>query len=175
METPLITKIMFGNESFPIEASDGKRIISSSENIARIGSNFKKFGLDKPSQSTKKINVVIHEVTVNGTFFEIFSGINQNLSKLVLTMAQIILFCEDHHDKLRQRGFGNFFLTEKKLSIFQKICKFLFNKKTEYFVVYINVHSNGLGAHVDRLEDGYVWSGGCGHRAVSPQLIPSVA
>lgn len=171
----VITRIMFEGQSFPLEASDGKRIISLGKNIAWFSSNFKKFGLDKPSQPTKKTNVVIHEMTANGTFLEIFLGINQYLSKLAMTMAQILLFCENNPDKLRQDGFGTFFLTKKKLNVFQKICKFLFNRKTEYFVVGVYVHDGGLRVYVRRLEDDYDWNGECRHRVVSTQLTPSEA
>lgn len=175
----IITRIMFKGQSFPIEASDGKRIISLGNNIAWFSSNFKEFGLDKPSQPTEKINVVIHEMSAGGTLFEAFSGINQDLSKLVLTMSNILEFCEQHPDKLRQDWFGARFLTEKRLSIFQKICRkigrFLFNKKIGYFVVCVYVDSDGLYVYVFRLELGDVLDGECRHRLVSPQLTPSEA
>jgi hypothetical protein len=40
----------------------------------------------------------------------------------------------------------------------------------EYFVVYVNVHSDGLAVSVRRLGLGDVWDGEYRHRVVSPQL-----
>lgn len=167
----IITRIMFEGQSFPIEASDGKRTISSDKNIVWFSPDFKKFGLDQPSQSTEKVNVIVHEIMSDGTFLDIFSRINQDPSKLVMTMSNILDFCEQHRDKLRQDGFGTFFLTEKRLNIFQKICQKLLNRKSGYFVASVHVHSDGLYVYVYRLEDGRVWAGESRHRVVSPQLL----
>ncbi len=174
MKTPptAITRIMFEGQSFPIEASDGKRTISSDKNIVWIDPDFKDLWLDQPSQPTKMINVVVHEMTAKGTFLEIFSGINNNPSKLVMTMAQILIFCGQHRDKLRQDGFVTFFLTERTLNIFQKIRRRFFNREPKYFVVRVYVLAGGLDVHVSYFESGHIWSGQNNYRLVSPQPIP---
>ncbi len=168
----VITIVLFDGQSFPIAASDGKKIISLGKNIIWFCSDFTRFGLDKPSQSTKKVDVVIHEMTADGTFLEVFSGINPDLSKLVMTMANILDFCEQHPNKLHQDGFGTFFLTEKKLNIFQKIFRHLFNRKLEYFVTRVYVHSVGLSVYVHRLECSFVWLAEYRHRVVSLRCAP---
>ena len=142
-----------------IEALDGKAYISDAKKTFKsfINSDFKNWGLNQSSPATAETLLDISEMTSDGTFVQIFTGITPDLEKLVMTQAQIIRFCEKHPTWLRQEGYATFFLTKVG---------------DEYFVVRVFVYSDGLRVYVDRLENGSVWSGGYRHRVVSPQLIP---
>ena len=172
MKTTPITQIMFDGQSFPIPASDGTRIIAVGKNIAWLDPDFQKFKLNEPSRPTKATNVVIREVIANGTFWQIFKDINPDWRQSIMTMSQIGEFLERYPDKLRQDGLGTFFLTEKRLNILQKLCRFLFNKQMGYFVVRVCVRSGSLRVYVYRLGNDLVCYGECRLRVVSPQLIP---
>ncbi|MFA5109694.1 MAG: hypothetical protein WC458_04100 [Patescibacteria group bacterium] len=171
-----ITKIIPDNLKLPVRELDGRLIISKATDVfGWVDSNFRKLGLDKPSRPTKKVNALVSEIIGDGTFIRIFTDINPNLEKSVMTLSQIIEFCKNYPSWLKQRG-ETLFLTEKKRSIFQKIWNFILRRKLrKYFVVHVHVFSDGLDAYVHLLEDGYVWRGECRYCVVSPQLIPSVA
>jgi hypothetical protein len=171
-----ITKIVSGNVILPIKELDGRSTISKATDVFKfIDFNFKKFGLDKPSRPTKKVNVLVSEIIGDNTFIRIFTDINPNFGKSVMTLNQIAEFCKNHPFWLSQ-GRGTFFLIEKRRSAFQKILDFILRGEIrKYFVVCVVVASGGLGIGVGRLEDGGVWGSEDRHRVVSPQLIPSVA
>lgn len=167
MKNTRITRIISAGQDLPIGDLDGKIIISRAQDIFKSGidSDFKKFGLDKPSRPTKKINVVVSEMIANGTAFHIFKSLNLDLDKSVLTMSQIIEFCKNYPNWLLSERFGTFFLT-KKMNIFQGIFSFilrLFFKKInlgKYFVAYVFVFGDGLRVDVYRLEHDLVWNAG---------------
>ncbi|MDP2944498.1 MAG: hypothetical protein Q8N57_02950 [bacterium] len=171
------TRIISAGQELPIGDLDGKIIISQAKDIYKSGidPDFKKFGLDKPSRPTQKINAVVSEMTADGTFLQIFKDIDPDLDKSVLTMSQIIKFCESHPDWLPRNGFGTFFLT-KKMNIFLRIFNFIlkiFFKKInlgKYFVVRVRVYADGLFVYVRRLGHDGVWRGEFRRRVVSPQL-----
>ena len=91
----------------------------------------------------------------DATFVQIFTELNSDLDKLVMTQAQIIRFCEKHPTWLRQEGCATFFLTKVK---------------GEYFVVFVVVRADGLNVDVYRLEHDNVWNVSYLHRVVAPQL-----
>lgn len=156
---PSILRLISGGEKLMIEALDGKAYISDAKEIFKsfIDSDFKNWGLNQSGPATAETLLDVSEMTSDGTFIQIFTGISSDLEKLVMTQAQIIRFCEKHPTWLRQEGYATFFLTKVN---------------GEYFVVRVYVYSDGLLVRVFRLESGHVWFGECPLRVVVPQLIP---
>ncbi len=150
--------LISAGEKVMIEALDGKAYIADAKQTFRsyIDGNFKSWGLNKAGSTTLETLVDIHEVVEDGNLVKIFTSLNPDLEKLVMTQAQIIRFCEKHPTWLRQEGYGTFFLT--KVS-------------DEYVVVPVYVNSDGLYVDVYRLGGARVLRGRCRHRVVSPQLI----
>ncbi len=156
---PSILRLISGGEKIMIEALDGKAYISDAKKTFKsyIDGDFKNWGLNQSGPATAETLLDVSEMTSDGTFVQIFTGITPDLEKLVMTQAQIIRFCEKHPTWLRQEGYATFFLTKVN---------------GEYFVVHVRVYSDGLDVYVRRLGHDYVWYGGYRRRVVSPQLIP---
>lgn len=167
-----ITRIVPGAEKLTIEALDGKLRIADAKNVFKsyIDPDFKSSELDQYGPATPKMSVTVREIIENATFMQMFTSIGRKLSKLVMTQAQIINFCEKHGDHLCQEGSSTFFLTETKLNFSQKLYRFLFDRKFGYYVTHVYVSSDGLDVNVNRLEDDCVWRDGPRRRLVSPQL-----
>jgi len=171
METAEIIRVISARHEWPIRKLNGKTTIFQARHVFKwIDSDFKKFGLDKSSQPTKKMNVIAGEVT-GRTFLQIFMDINPDLGKSVLTISQIIALFEGHPSWLLQEGLRIFFLIKKNLGIFRKILA-LFSKGTSehYYVFVVNVYLNGLCARVYLLDDDV--RSGEHHYVVYPQFIP---
>jgi len=153
--------LISAGEKVMIEALDGKAYIADDKQTfsAFIDGNFKGWGLNKSSSATPETLVDIHEVVEDGNLVKIFTSLNSDLDKLVMTQAQIIRFCKKHPTWLRQEGDNTFFLT--KVS-------------DEYVVIFVSLRLDGLLVSVDRLGDANVIFGEDRHRIVSPQLIISV-
>jgi len=161
-KNPSILQLISGGEKLMIEALDGKAYISDAKRTFKsfIDGCFKSWGLNQTGPATAETLVDVHEIIEDGNFVKIFTSLNSDLDKLVMTQAQIIRFCEKHPTWLRQEGYATFFLTKVN---------------DEYFVVRVYVDGGGLSVRVYRLENDSVWHGEDLHRVVSPQLIPSVA
>ena len=158
-KNPSILQLISGGEKLMIEALDGKAYISDAKKTFKsfIDPNFKNWGLNQFGSATTETLLDVSEMTSDGTFVQVFTSITSDLDKIVMTQAQIIRFCEKYPTWLRQKGYATFFLTKVG---------------GEYFVVGVDVCSDGLDVLVYRLEGGRVWSGEYRHRVVSPQLIP---
>lgn len=149
-----------------IDPTDGTETIAQAETVFTWGidSDFKNWGLDVPAQATEATEATVHEMTTDGAFKEIYGSLGrtpEELKKLCLTQAQIIGFCSKHRDKLRQEGYGMFFL---------------FEHDGKLFVANVNVRSGGrLSVFVLHFSRGDVWNAECRHRFVFPQLEPLVA
>lgn len=158
-KNPSILQLISGGEKLMIEALDGKAYISDAKKTFKsfIDSDFKNWGLNQSGLATAETLLDVSEMTGDGTFVQIFTGITSDLDKIVMTQAQIIRFCEKHPTWLRQEGYATFFLTKVG---------------GEYFVVRVSVVADGLGVRVSRLESGGVWNGEYRRRVVSPQLMP---
>lgn len=176
-----ITGIISDGIELLICNQDGKVTLSQSKNVFKswIDPSLKEFGLDTPSQSTEKINVLVYSVINGGAFFQIFKDINQDLDKSVLSMSQIIVFCMQHSGWLHPSGSVTLFLTKERINFFLKvwyrIMKFIFNKKfiKNYFVLRVQSSSDGLRIGVYRLKNDIVgvWGGDDRYCVVSPQTI----
>jgi hypothetical protein len=151
-------KLISAGEKIMIEALDGKATIAEAKKIFKsyLDSDFKNWGLNKSGSATAETLVDINEIVEDGNFVQIFTALNSDLNKIVMTQAQIIRFCEKHPTLLRQDGNATFFLIKEN---------------DEYFVVSVVVFSDGLDVRVRRLESDRVWHGEYRRRVVSPQLI----
>lgn len=154
----VILRKISGDEKLMIEALDGKAYILDAKETFESGidENFKNWGLNQPGPATAETLLDVSEMTSDGTFVQIFTGITPDLEKLVMTQAQIIYFCEKHRNWLRLKGRATFFLTKVG---------------GKYFVVYVIVRLDGLAVLVNRLWYDHVWDGESRRRVVYPQLI----
>jgi len=152
--------LISAGEKVMIEVLDGRAYISEAKRIfsSFIDGNFKNWGLNKSGPGTLATLVDINEIIEDGNLVKIFTSLNPDLDKLVMTQTQIIRFCEKHPTWLRQEGYTTLFLTKAG---------------NEYFVVSVDVFSGGLGVSVLRLGLDVVLGGEDRHRVVSPQLISS--
>jgi len=153
-----ILQVISRGEKLMVEALDGQVYISDAKRVFKsyIDGDFKNWGLNQSGPATAETLLDVSEMTSDGTFVQIFTGITSYLDKIVMTQAQIIRFCEKHPTWLRQEGYATFFLTKVN---------------GEYFVVDVSVLSDGLEVNVFRLERDNVWIGEYHHRVVSPQLV----
>ena len=151
--TKLSGNLILIKESLAIPKTDGSKYIYGNTKVFKyyIDDDFKNWGLDKKSEKTNEVKVNVFELIKDSTLKEIFT----DPKKQAMTQHQIIEFCKNHEEDLRQGGSATFFLT--------KVGK-------EYFVVYVYVFSGGLDVYVYRLERGPVWDGEYRPRVVSPQL-----
>lgn len=138
-----------------IPATSGKRTIAKASDVFKgwIDSDFKNWKLDSKDIATKEANLAVLEIEKNVTFKDIFG---EDFKSKALTQEQIIRFCENHSDKLRDGGYGTFFL---------------FKVGEEFFIARVGFGSDDLlrvGAH--RFSYGYVWGAECRLRIVVPQL-----
>lgn len=159
-EEVILNLIFSTGEKLIIEETSGKRTIADSKSIFRsfIDPDFKNFKLNNKGEKRPETEVSLFEMAKDATFSQIFNFLNFVLDKLVLTQEQIIRFCEKYPTKLRQDGYGTFFLIKEN---------------NEYFVVRVNVYSDGLIVFVYRFEDDNVWHAKYQHRFVVPQLLES--
>lgn len=106
-------------------------------------------------QPEEEIAVDVEEMTVNGTYRQIFNGFDRSLDQLAMSRSQIAAFCVTHRDKLRGSGYGTFFL---------------FKKGEKFFVADVYVDVDGqLGVGVISLEFDGVWLAEYRGRLVVPQ------
>lgn len=165
-----ITMIIPSIEKLIIEALDGKARIADAKNVFRSNPEFSSSQLDQSDPATPMTSFRVHEMVRNATFAQMFISIDRDLHRLVMTQAQIINFCEKYDSQLHYEGFGTLFLTETRLNFFQKLYRFLFDRKFGYWVVLVCVLSGGdLGNFVYRLGRGSRWGAGYHFHLVTPQ------
>jgi len=164
---PKSLKLISGKEKIMIEALDGQATIANAKDTFKsyLDANFENWGLNTSGPATPETLLDVHEMIEDANFTQIFTGLNTDLDKLVLTQAQIIRFCAKHPTWLRQEGHATFFLIKKDMSK-PAIADNL-------FVVSVHVDSDGLRVSVHRFERARVWDAGYRHRLVVPQLNTS--
>jgi len=157
-ESPIL-RLISGGEKIIIEALDGKATIADSRDIfkSHVDPDFVNWRLNDPGLATFETLIDVYEMVRPASFTQIFSGLNTDLNKLVLTQHQIIRFCAKHPTWLRREGNATLFLIKVN---------------GEYFVADVYVNSDGLYVHVYRFGHGHVWSASGAHRIVVPQLAP---
>lgn len=157
-----IPRLISGGESIIIDACDGSETIADAKDAFKSGIDpgFENWGTNKSGVATEDVAVQVNEMVKDATFAQMFGSLGTDLDKLCLTQHQVKKFCKKHANWLRADGYGTFFL---------------FKVEDEYFVVSVDVHSDGLVVGVNRLGLDYVWHGAYRHRVVSPQLNHSVS
>jgi len=134
----------------------GKRTIVGAREVFSVylDSSFKKI---KANCATPAVKAEIHEMQENATFAQIFNSLGRDLNSLVFTQDQIIEFCTNYRNKLRQDAYGTFFLLKEG---------------DQFFVAFVDVDGGGrLEVGLYGLEYDFVWGGGARHRVVIPQLL----
>ncbi|MCX6719399.1 MAG: hypothetical protein NTZ38_03440, partial [Candidatus Taylorbacteria bacterium] len=151
-------KLIFGAETLELDETDGQATIAKAKDTfpGWIDPDFREYGCDVESESTKKTQVTVHEMIKDGTFARIFNGMSDDLNSLCLTQPQIIQFVEKHKKWLRTDGYATFFL---------------FKVGEEIFVALVYFGDVGeLEVCAYRFSDGRVWHAEYRHRVVVPQL-----
>jgi hypothetical protein len=148
-------KLISGDETLELEHTDGKATIAKSGKLFNgcLDEYFRGWGLDVKSDLTQAQKVQVHEMIKDGTFAQIFKGLNDNLDALCLTQAQIIQFVEKHRKWLH--GYGTLFL---------------FKVGDEFFVAHVYVRDGELRVNASRFGDVFVWGADRRRRVVVPQL-----
>lgn len=151
-------KLISGAETLTLSPTDGNEIIAEAGDLFKgyLDSDFVNWNTNVKGNPTEAQNVQVHEMTKDGTFEQIYSGLGTDLNALCLSQAQIIQFVKNHRKWLREDGYGTFFL---------------FKVGGEFFVADVSVYSVGsLDAYVDRFSDDNVWFAENRSRFVVPQL-----
>lgn len=131
-------------------------LISKSSVFVYKDSDFKNWNLDNDTPA-KKMTLEVREMTSDSNYKDMFSELG-DLDVVALTQGQIIAFCKEHKESLRQDGWATLFL---------------FKNGSEFFVADVDVQSDGLNVHVYRFGNDSVWAAELSHRMVVPQLITS--
>lgn len=127
-------------------------IAEASDIFSYIDSDFKKWGTDTETNTTPfHPKFSVNELDKDSTFKDIFT----DPENMCLSQEQIIQFCRDHREDLRQDGYGTFFL---------------FKVGSDFFVACVGVSSGGLGVYADRFSFDRVWFAEFRLRFVVPQL-----
>lgn len=154
MSQPL-TRLYMGEE-IVVGATTGDKTFANAKDVfnAYLDPNFERRGTNKRGKATERAPVAIYEIRMNATFREVFSSLDDP-GDLVLTQEQVIDFCREHHDKLRQDGYATFFL---------------FEVDDEVYVAVVYVSGSKLGARVFHFGHDGRWDAGYQSRVVVPQL-----
>ncbi len=137
----------------------GKETIARADDVFNwIDSDFETWGTDKKGEKKAGGNFEVYEMDKNSMFKEIFDSLSSDTNSLTLTQEQIISFCKEHKDKLRENGYATFFL---------------FKVGEEFFVASVYVNADGLEVFVHRFSYVCVWDADGRHRIVVPQLAPT--
>lgn len=156
---PVYLRQMCADEEILLTPTDGTKTIAQAKNVFSWGidSDFTNWDLDVVAAKTTTTKVSVQEMFErDGTFEEIYGSLGHPLDRLCLTQHQIINFCVMHKDKLRQGGYGTFFL---------------FKVGGKFFVALVRVFAVGaLCANVFRFSHGLVWLAEYRLRFVIPQL-----
>jgi hypothetical protein len=161
MKESVLLKVLYENEKIVLPALSGNRTIYGSKEVfSSVDKDFKNWDLNKKSKSTPETEVEIYEMVKDATFKDIFVSLSNDLNSLCLTQDQIIDFCVKYPERLRQDGYGTFFLFKKRR---------LF-RRDKFFVVVVGVFSDGLGVLVVHFGGADVWDAVYRHRVVIPKL-----
>ena len=156
-KNPSNLQLISGGEKIMIEALDGKACLFDAKKTFKssIDGDSQNWGFNQSGPATTETLLDVSEMTSDGTFVQIFTGVTPDLEKLVMTQAQIIRFCEKYPFWLRQEGYATFFLTKVG---------------EEYFVVHVRVGSGGLHVGWNLLRSDHVWDGATRRRVVYPRF-----
>ncbi len=101
-------------EDLFVDSCDGSEFIFGSSDVfeVSIDSNFKKWGIDKPSEATEKRSVSLYRLRFPAILSQMFSSLGVDLDKLCFTQHQIKLICKNLINSLNANDKSNFFLTK---------------------------------------------------------------
>jgi hypothetical protein len=148
---------LFVDEKIIVGATDGMKTMAEARGVftGYLDPNFKSWGTDKScQQATKPTKAVIYELWADATFSQM-CGSFADLNTLVWEQSQIVKFCQEHSNKLRQGV---------------NVAFFHFKVGDELFVALVDVFAGGLRALVRRFGHDHVWRAGNGRLVVVPQL-----
>jgi len=153
-------RLISASKRVVIGATQGtETLASANDTFSYISPDFKKWECDKIEQATPEMAVLVYEQIEDATYPKIFSSLDQNLDRLVLTTPQITSFVVNH-----AKGY---LLEAEEWTCF----RFLFKVDNEFFVADVRILSNGDRAVlVSRFLDGSVRHAKYRHRIVVPQL-----
>lgn len=138
------------------ECDGSEGLVDATDIFVWIDSNFENDGADQKGKATGKTPVVVHEMTKDATFAQMFGSLNADVGKLCLTPHQIKNFVRKFRKWLRINGWATFFP---------------FESNNELFVAIVHFYPDGgLRVLVDRFGYLNVWDAGRRHRVVVPQL-----
>jgi len=151
-----IVKLISGAKILELEETDGKETIAEASETFTSGI----YGFTKPEGSkavpTNKATAQVFEMVKDGTYAEIFGGMNNDLNSLCFTESQIIQFVKKHRKWLRTDGYGTFFLYKEGEDFF--------------FVADVVLYSGGPFVFRYPLSLDDVWGAEYRPRIVVPQL-----
>lgn len=160
---PIIRCVSDGKDLI-IPACGGFETLADAGDVFKSGidSDFKNWGLSKPSKPTGITPVGVHEVAKEADFKTMFTYLSADWEKLCLTEHQIKMFCKKLSDRIHSDGYGTFFLTKKNWKKPATI--------GNLFVAHVDVYSYGLYVNAYRFEYDFVWLAVNHYRLVIPQL-----
>ncbi len=156
--TPTTILKLLSTQPIMLDATDGTATIPNAGDVftGYIDPDFKDWGADEASSPTPEMKAVVHEMTQNATFKQMFDSLSAETKKLCMTQSQIIEFVKAHREHLRTDGYATFFL---------------FKSKGKFFVAYVSFVDRGrLKVRVRRFERGSAWYADVRPRVVVPQL-----
>ena len=169
---------LYPNETIEFGPDNGTKMLANAKNIFKAGidSDFVNWGLSKKRSPKDKIQARVCEMVEDGTFGQIFGFLfgassdefqnfsefvkkyREDLRRICVGQGQIEEFVVKHRDKLREDGWGTFFLFENE-------------DVGEFFVARVSFGSGGgLGVVVRRFGHSYVWFAAYRRRLVTPWL-----
>lgn len=156
--TPIIHHLS-ASEGLILSETDGRITLANADHVFDhncTNPNLETWNTNVTSMGKGAIAVSVYELQQNATFVQMFTALSSELDLLVLTQDQIITFCQEHKDWLRNDGYYTFFL---------------FNVRNELFVAGISYSSkDSLTLHVHRFEDEMEWSSYYRPRVITPKL-----
>lgn len=148
---------LFDQEGIIIPPCDGTETLKDFPGIYSPSCHdpvFLKLGLDSVTNPTSLMEVAVFKIIDAATFSLIFNLFLMSLDELCFTPHQVLAFCEENADKLRECGNATFFLVKGRAG---------------YLVFDVSVASGRFVTDVHRFgHDEEVWHAKSEHRVVVP-------
>lgn len=147
---------------------DGRRLIYTASDVfkASIDKAFTKWGLNRIGVATPITSVNVFELIDDAKFIDLFGFLPGPWRQKYLSQNQIVEFCENFPEWLRQ-GFTTMFLC--KINETEDVDEL--NPGDNLVVVDVGVNPDGLHIYVSHLDDKHMWSGACHRHVVVPVLV----
>ena len=149
---------LYEDEDIIIGSTTGNETIADARGVFNyIHPDFKVRGTDVPSGvATEAAHAKVYKMQRNATLAQTFRSLGR-IRALSWQQGQVIAFCREHRDKLRQEGFGTFF-------------PFKVKGRTRSFVACVCVGGARLDVAVFNLNYKDAWKAQAHRRVVVPQL-----